>query len=123
MRNRSGFTLIELIMVIVVLGILAVVAIPKYYDLQDDAKTAAEKGVVGGVRAGIHTYFAKNKAYPGTLDGAAVGACDTSTGCFVTVLSQGGITSSDWSKTGAAAYTGPTGTAYTYTAAPDGTFK
>jgi MSHA pilin protein MshA len=120
---KKGFTLIELIMIIVILGILAAVAVPKYFDLQTEAKAAAEKGVVGGVRAGILTYFAQNKAYPvaGELDGAAVnGACTVSNVCFDTVLQQGGITA-DWTKAGDV-YTGPAGTAYTYTPAT-GDFK
>lgn len=121
MQNRSGFTLIELIMIIVILGILSAVAIPKYYDLTNDAKNAAEKGVVGGVRAGIYTYFAQNKAFPATLDAAAIAACTATNACFTTVLAQGGITA-DWAKTSATTYTGPTATVYTYTAAT-GEFK
>jgi MSHA pilin protein MshA len=112
--NKKGFTLIELVMVIVILGILAAVAIPKYFDLQAEAKTAAEKGVVGGVRAGIHTYYAGSSphAWPTTLDSATDGACTASNACFTTVLAQGGITS-DWSKAGLV-YTGPNGGTYTY---------
>ncbi|MFA6358230.1 MAG: prepilin-type N-terminal cleavage/methylation domain-containing protein [Candidatus Omnitrophota bacterium] len=116
---KKGFTLIELIMIIVILGILAAVAVPKYFDLQASAKVAAEKGVVGGVRAGIYTYFANNKLYPGTLDSAVL-ACSAATPCFDTVLQQGGITS-DWTKSGLT-YTGPAGTVYTYTPAT-GDFK
>jgi MSHA pilin protein MshA len=112
---KKGFTLIELIMIIVILGILAAVAVPKYFDLQTQAKVAAEKGVVGGVRAGIYTYFANNKAYPATLDSATT-TCDATTPCFTTVLQQGGITS-DWTKSGLV-YTGPAGGTYTY--APSG---
>ena len=118
---RKGFTLIELIMIIVILGILAAVAVPKYFNLQTSAKTAAEKGVVGGVRAGIYTYFAQNKAYPATLDSASTAACSASNICFDTVLQQGGVTS-DWTKASETSYTGPAGTTYTYTAGT-GDFK
>jgi len=116
MFQGKGFTLIELMMVIVILGILAVVAIPKYYDLTTQANTAAEKGVVGGVRSGIGTYYAQNKAYPATLDSATNAACSATNVCFGTVLGQGGVIS-DWTKASSTTYTGPAGTTYTYTAA------
>lgn len=116
MFQKKGFTLIELIMVIVILGILAVVAIPKYYDLTSNANTSSEQGVVGGVRAGISTYFAQNKAFPATLDAASTAACAAANVCFGTVLGQGGIIS-QWTKASATTYTGPAGTTYTYTAA------
>jgi prepilin-type N-terminal cleavage/methylation domain-containing protein len=121
MFNKRGFTLIELVMVIVILAILAVVAIPKYFDLQNDAKVAAEKGVVGGVRAGVYTYYAKNRDFPATLDSASTAACSATNACFTEVLGQGGITS-DWTKTSSNTYTGPTGTTYTYTSST-GEFK
>ncbi len=53
MKNNKGFTLIELVIVIVILGILAAVAIPKFTDLTDEAKISSEQGTVGAVRSGI----------------------------------------------------------------------
>ncbi|MCM8771284.1 MAG: prepilin-type N-terminal cleavage/methylation domain-containing protein, partial [Candidatus Omnitrophica bacterium] len=69
---RKGFTLIELIMVIVILAILAAVAIPKYFDLQNQARAAAADGVVGAVRSGIYNYYASTNAsaFPTKLDNA-----------------------------------------------------
>jgi prepilin-type N-terminal cleavage/methylation domain-containing protein len=64
-RSRRGFTLIELIAVIVVLAILAGVALPKYFDYAADAKEASCKGTLGGVRAGIANFYA-NAAISGT---------------------------------------------------------
>ncbi len=49
MKTQKGFTLIELVMVIVILGILAAVAIPRYIDLQTNARVSAVTGMHGTV--------------------------------------------------------------------------
>jgi len=49
MKKQAGFTLIELVMVIVILGILAAVAIPKFINLSGDARDAAIKGAAGAL--------------------------------------------------------------------------
>lgn len=51
LNKQKGFTLIELIMVIVVLGILAAIALPKFADMQVDARKSVLRGMLGAVRA------------------------------------------------------------------------
>ena len=55
--GRGGFSLIELVIVIAILGILAAVAIPKFIDFTGDAKEAACKGSLGTVRSAVANYY------------------------------------------------------------------
>jgi len=63
-RNRTarkGFTLIELVAVMVVLAILSAVALPKYFDYADQAREAADEGALGGIAVALSDAHLRNR--------------------------------------------------------------
>lgn len=59
MKRQSGFTLIELVVVIVILGILAATAAPKFMNLQGDARISALNGLKGAVKSAVSMTYSK----------------------------------------------------------------
>ena len=68
-KQEKGFTLVEVIAVLVILGILAAVAVPKFFDMQDTARQKAILGAVGELNGQVALAFAQN-----ALDGGTSGA-------------------------------------------------
>ena len=100
-NNQQGFTLIEIIAVLVLLGILAAVAVPKYMDLTDTARQKAAQGqiseVKGRLSSGLNGYMLANS---GTKPSPAD---------LLTCLNGGAVTLPAICPSGGAAGTCPTG--------------
>jgi type IV pilus assembly protein PilA len=63
LKSNKGFTLIELMIVVAIIGILAAIAIPNFLTYQKKAKTAEAKSNLGGIRSAEIAYFAENSYY------------------------------------------------------------
>ena len=61
LRNEKGFTLIELVMIIIILGILAAIAVPRYVDLQQEARTSVLDASVGAVKSSAIIQYARTR--------------------------------------------------------------
>jgi MSHA pilin protein MshA len=86
-QNQRGFTLIELVMVIVILGVLAAVALPKFVNLKGDAQAAALQGVVGGIASASSVNYAARSVTTANGTATAGLTCSAAAGAIL----QGGI--------------------------------
>ncbi|MEZ9980883.1 type II secretion system protein [Vibrio cyclitrophicus] len=79
MKRQGGFTLIELVVVIVILGILAVTAAPRFLNLQDDAKNATLEGLAGAMQGAAGIVYGKSAINGTETSGASSIIIDNTT--------------------------------------------
>ena len=92
-----------IILIIVIIGVLGAMGIPRFINLSQPAKESVEKHIVGSIKMGITTYFVDPDrgnitSYPSSLDWSSIGDASASNPFFDQILEQS-ITNPDWRKT------------------------
>ena len=86
-RAQSGFTLVELLIVVIILSILAAIVVPQFIGATDDARLATADTTLANMRSALDLYYQQHSEYPSALLDGDGGAAD-SAAAFLSQLSQ-----------------------------------
>ncbi|RMJ03954.1 Fimbrial protein precursor [Marinobacter litoralis] len=105
-KGQQGFTLIELMIVVAIIGILAAVAIPAYQDYTARAQASEAVNLLGGLKTPIVDYYQTNGSAPGiaelgtfTSSGKYVSSISASSGTYTATFSNSGVNKNLQGKT------------------------
>lgn len=76
---QKGFTLVELLIVVIILAILAAIVVPQFSASTDDAKVSSLKATLAGVRSAIDIYYQQHGTYPSAVAATGTAACAAGT--------------------------------------------
>jgi len=115
-RNKKGFTLIELIILVAIIGILADIAIPNFLKFQAKARQAEAKSNLSAIYVAQLAYFSNTNTYANTIAAPAIVTCmmDGTTVLFVDNITNAGtgcFCAMNWKPAGQTRYTYQCGTA------------